>query len=195
MKKVLLVLMMVGSYAVTQAQTTAGSMMIGGGFSLSSNTTETTGDDLKSSSFSLVPTFGYFLKDNVAIGVDLGLYTDTYTNDDKETSIGFAPYARFYKFLVEDKLAIYGQGGIGFASGKYDPDGGNESNSGSFGVYVRPGFSYFFNQKWALDFQLAGISYTSYDPDKDADDDKEKSFVFGASSFNPSLGFRYFISK
>jgi hypothetical protein len=143
----------------------------------------------------LVPSAGYFVSDNFAIGVDLEFSSSKYTNDDKETSFQFSPYARFYKFLVEDKFAIYGQGGIYIESGKYDPNVGNETKTGAFGIYAAPGFAYFFNEKWSLDFQLSGLSFVSADPDKDADNDKRKSFNFGANYFNPTLGFRYFISK
>lgn len=187
--------MLIGASMAAKAQTSAGTIMLGGGFNFSSSTEETASDDLKSSSFSLVPSVGYFVSDNFAIGIDLGFNSSKYTNDDKETSFQFSPYARFYKFLAEEKFAIYGQGGVYFESGKYDPETGNETKTGAFGIYVAPGFAYFFNEKWALDLQLRGISFVSYDPDKDGDNDKEKDFNFGANSFNPTLGFRYFISK
>ncbi len=180
------------------AQIAKGSLFFGGGFNINSNKTETAADDLKSSSFSIEPSGGYFISDNLAIGLDLGFTSSTLTNEDKESEFAFGPFVRFYKFLDdESKFAIYGQGVIDFSSGKNDPNDPllNETKFGSTTVYVAPGFAYFFNKKWALDFQLRGISFTSSDPNKNVDNNKQTGFNFGASSFSPSLGFRYFISK
>lgn len=195
MKKILCLFLLVAFGMAAKAQTSAGSILLGGGFRLSSTTYETAADDLKASSFSITPSAGYFLSDNFALGVDIEFSSNKYTNDDKENDISVSPFVRFYKFLAEDKFAFYGQGNVSIASGKYDPDTGNETKTSSFGISASPGFAYFFNEKWSLDLQLAGISFRSYDPDKDGDNDKRKDFVFGASSFSPSLGFRYFIGK
>lgn len=181
--------------SVAMAQTTAGNMMIGGGFRISSSTQETAADDLKSSQFGVSPSFGYFLSDGLALGVNVGFDSYKYTNDDKQTIFSFGPFVRYYKFIADDKFAFIGTAGVNFGSGKYDPDAGNETKTSSMNVYVSPGFAYFFSPKWSLDFQLQGISFNSSDPNKDGDNDKNKSFTFGASSFSPSLGFRYFLGN
>lgn len=177
------------------AQTTTGNMMIGGSFSINSGNQETTGDDVKTSSFSITPTLGYFVADNLAVGVNVGFNSNTYFNEDKQTSFNVGPFVRYYKFIADDKFAFVADAGFNVGSGTYDSELFGERKFSNFNIYVSPGFAYFFSPKWSLDFQLSGISYNSSDPDKDNDDDKSNSFEFGLSSFNPSLGFRYFIGN
>jgi outer membrane protein len=195
MRKVVMIAIFGLLTSVAIAQTSAGNMMIGGSFRITSSTTETAADDLKSSQFGISPSFGYFLSDGLAVGVNVSFDSFKYSNDDKQTILGFGPFARYYKFIADDKFAFTGTAGFNIGSGKYDPDAGNETKTGSFNVYVSPGFAYFFSPKWSLDFQLQGISYNSNDPNKDGDNDKNNSFTFGASSFSPSLGFRYFLGN
>lgn len=178
-----------------KAQTAKGNMVIGGSFRFSSNTQQTTNDDLKSSSFGISPSFGYFVSDNFAVGVNGGFNSINYSNDDKQTSFNFGPFVRYYKFIADDKFAFTADAGFGFGSGKYDSELNVDSKTSSFNLYVSPGFAYFFSPKWSLDFQLQGISYSRNDPNKDVDNDKNANFTFGVSSFNPSLGFRYFIGN
>jgi hypothetical protein len=99
-----------------------------------------------------------------------------------------------------DKFYFMAETGLWFGSARTkntNPTNTTENKRNSISIYISPGFSYFFSDKWALDFQLAGISYTSSDPNtaSGSKDDKRNTFVFGTESFNPSLGFRYFISK
>jgi hypothetical protein len=39
------------------------------------------------------------------------------------------------------------------------------------------------------------ISMSATDPDKDSDNDKFTSFQFGLTTFSPSLGIRYYLTK
>jgi hypothetical protein len=181
--------------SAVMAQTSAGNMMIGGSFRFSSSTQETAGDDLKSSQFGISPSFGYFVSDNLAVGVNAIFDSYTYFDDDKQTVLSFGPFVKYYKFIADDKFAFTANAGFNIGSGKYDPNVGNETKTGSFNVYVSPGFAYFFSPKWSLDFGLQGIAFNTSDPNKDNDNDKSSSFTFGVSSFSPSLGFRYFIGN
>lgn len=184
------------SLGFAQAQTTAGNIMVGGTFMITSDKQETAGEDIKSSSFTFNPSVGYFIQDNLAIGADLLIRTGK-NGEDKNSAFSFGPFARYYMFTSNDKFAFYGQGGLRFGSTKIEPDGADEIKGGTFQFYISPGFAYFFNEKWALDLQLDGISYYSEDPNKDSDsdDDKESSFQFGVSSLSPRLGFRYTIGQ
>lgn len=195
MKKLVMIAIFGLLTSAAMAQTSAGNMMIGGGFRFGSSTQETGADDLKSSNFGISPTFGYFISDNLAVGVNVGYNSFNYSNDDKQTSFNFGPFVRYYKFIADDKFAFTVDAGFGIGSGTYDSELFGERKTGSFDVFVSPGFAYFFSPKWSLDFQLQGISYNTSDPNKDTDNDKGSSFNFGASSLNPSLGFRYFIGN
>ncbi|SKC66830.1 porin family protein [Ohtaekwangia koreensis] len=202
MKKLLTILLSLGAFMSTvYAQTSQGNLSFGGAIGYTSETEEDGGEDDKTSQFRFAPSVSYFIADNLAIGADLSLVTqkrdDGFGGDDKYTEIAVGPLVRYYMFTSNDKFAFYGQAGFRFGSGKYEPDGLDETKSSSFDLYISPGFSYFFNEHWALDLQLQGISYRTEDPntDGDADDDKTKTFTFGVDSFNPSLGFRYFLGN
>jgi outer membrane protein len=177
------------------AQTSQGNIMLGGGFRIQSDKQETAGEDVKTSTVQFIPSAGYFLADDLALGLNLGIFSQTQADDDKLTRFAFGPFARYYKYTSNENFAFFGEVGFLFGSEKFEPDGADEVKGSNFTFYISPGFSYFFNEKWALDLQLQGISYESSDPNKDGDDDKQSSFIFGVESFNPSLGFRYIIGE
>lgn len=195
MRKLILIALFGLFTSAVMAQTSAGNMMIGGSFSFSSTTQETGNDDIKSSSFGVNPTFGYFVSDNLAVGVNVGFGSYNYNNDDKQTNLNFGPFVRYYKFIAEEKFAFVADAGFNIGSGTYDSNLLGERKFSNFNIYVSPGFAYFFSPKWSLDFQLQGISYNTSDPNKDNDNDKSNFFTFGVSSLSPSLGFRYFIGN
>jgi outer membrane protein len=197
MKKLLSICVLaagIASYA--QAQTTAGNMMIGGTFGYRSEKEEQPLEDTKTNTLTFAPQFGYFVADNLAVGANLILESEK-VEDDKTTTLFFEPFGRYYMFTSNDKFAFYAEAGLGFGSQKFEPDGGDEVKGSIFRFRISPGFSYFFNEKWALDMELSGISYTSVNPntDSDADDDKVNTFEFGVSSLQPQLGFRYFFGN
>ncbi|WP_127123745.1 outer membrane beta-barrel protein [Chryseotalea sanaruensis] len=179
MRKVIMIAIFGLLTSVAMAQTTSGTIALGGGFRFTSN-------DPGTSSFSLSGSGGYFLKDNLMVGLDLSYSS---ANDGDNTSLGLGPFIRYYKFIADDKFAFTVDGGFVFSSDKdVDPVTGTEVSSSTFGLGVAPGFAYFFSPKWSLDFTLPGISYISYEGGG-------STISIGASTFSPSLGFRYFISK
>jgi outer membrane protein W len=214
MKKILALCAFALTVGYAQAQTTAGRMMIGGGIGYTTRTNETSFGDAKSNQLNINPQFGYFIVDNLAIGLTADYYKTKYTRPEPlalggEADITFnttiiSPFARYYVFTPNEKFAFYAEAsaGIGFSTqdnnyyNSADPTD-EDIKSKSFNARILPGFCYFFNEKWALDLQLNGISYSSNDPntDSDVEDDKTSSFTVGTSSLNPSLGFRYFIGK
>jgi len=199
MKKLLILILAVGLVIPTVwAQTTKGSFAVGGGISYNSNS-NTNEVQYKTNSFQFSPQAGYFVGDNFEVGLEFGLSTSKYGFEDdeptKNNSLSVGPFARYYKFTSNDRFAFTAQAGFSIGSGKITQPNGNEQKSGNFGIYLSPGFTYFLSEKWGLDFQLQGISFGTSDPNKDVDNNEQTYFTFGVSSFNPSLGFRYFISK
>lgn len=178
--------------SAVKAQTKSGNMMIGGGFSIASQTRQNS--DTKYSRFNFTPSFGYFVVDNFAIGAMLSLGSETNDNGTSKTvatSFSLGPVARYYMFTSNDKFAFYGQALILFGSSSYNNTPAPDSKSSSIYFNVSPGFAYFFNEHWALELQLEGLAISSSDPDKDNNDDKSTYVSFGVNSFNPTLGFRY----
>lgn len=202
MKKLLTILLSLGAFMSTvYAQTTQGNLVFGGAVGYTSQKQEDAGEDDKYSAFEFSPSVGYFVADNLAVGLDFSILSEKEDNglggDDKTTTLLVGPFVRYYKFTSNDKFAFYGQAGFGIGSRKIEPDGANETKQSAFNVYISPGFSYFFNEHWAIDLQLQGITYSTFDPntDGDADDDKETEFTFGVDSLNPSLGIRFYLGN
>lgn len=195
MKKVTILFLLLTALIITSAnaQTSQGNMMVGGTLSLSS-TSYQSNSDVGSSNITFAPGFGYFVADNLVVGANLLIgssTTDTGVNKTETTNLGFGPFARYYKFTSNDKFAFYGQASLTLASEKTDVTPGGETKASSTTFAISPGFAYFFNEHWALDFNIRGFEIKSTDPNKDADNDKNTAVVFNVSSFSPSLGFRY----
>ncbi|HPT21123.1 MAG TPA: outer membrane beta-barrel protein [Bacteroidales bacterium] len=80
------------------------------------------GDSEKIRTFNISPRSGYFVADNLAVGLDLNVSFMSYgSGDDKETTtvLGFGPFARYYKPL--DKCAPFVElgGSVGSLRNKY----------------------------------------------------------------------------
>jgi outer membrane protein len=197
MKNFILIFVLAVVTAVTSfAQTTQGSLTFGGGLRYTTSKNDYDGDQ-KNTDISFQPSAGYFVADNLAIGVTLSINSNKvdYGNTDNTTNQFLAgPFARYYKFTSNEKFAFTGEAGFLFGSSKTKYSGGTEIKGNSFDFYIAPGFTYFFSEKWGLDFQLRGITYSSNNPNKDSDI-KSSSFSFGLQSFSPSLGFRFYLGK
>ncbi len=197
MKKSILLLIALSASVAGWSQTTQGSFTFGGGarYTTNKNSYDT---NYKNNELSLQPSVGYFVADNLVAGVTLSFTSNktSYGNGDNTTNqTVVGPFARYYKFTSNDRFAFTGEVGFLFGGNKYKPDIGNDTKGSSFNFYIAPGFTYYLNEKWGLDLQLRGITYTKNDPNKDVDNDDSSSFSFGLQSFSPSLGFRYYMSK
>lgn len=200
MKKLLpVIIVMIASLIESNAQTSQGSLSFGGSIGVTNSKDEDAGEDTQNFQFRFQPSAGYFVIDNLMVGLNLSLTVekedDGLGGDDKVNTFLVGPFARYYKFTSNEKFAFFGQAGMQFGTRTNRPDGQNESKEGSFNIYLSPGFSYFFNEHWAMDLTLEGISFSSYDPNKDNDNDKYTEFNFGVSSLNPQIGVRFFIGN
>ena len=174
----------------TTAQTSQGNMLAGGNIGVT--TTSIDANDIKSTTLSLSPEFGYFISDGLAVGAILSLNSTSISNgtDQTFTTFGIGPFARYYMFTSNEAFAFFAQGSLIFSSTKQET-GPTITKSSAVIFAIAPGFAYFFNEHWALQLQLAGISFQSTDPNKDVGNDKQTTFSIGVSSLSPNLGFRY----
>lgn len=200
MKKIMYaILAMMFIAPATWAQTTQGSKSVGGGFEYYSSKQENPFYGVyESSSFEIMPQAGYFIIDNLEVGVLLNYTSGKFGYEEldptKNSSFSVGPFARYYKFTSNERFAFTGTFSVSFGSGKTTYPNSSESKTGNMGVFISPGFTYFLSEKWGLDFQLQGIGFSSNDPNKDVDDNSSKTITFGVSSFTPSIGFRFFIN-
>jgi hypothetical protein len=187
MKKAGLMMTFVLFAFIGKAQTQSGGFLVGGGMSFSSTSFQSGADT--QTNFEIHPKVGYFIADNIALGLDLGYGASG--GRDKATTFEVGPFIRFYKPLGESSFYFYGEGNIRAGFGKSAAE--VKSSTVYFGV--SPGIAYFFNDKFSLDFAFEGISYEVVDPNKDNDRDRRNIFTFGLDSFKPTLGFYYFFGR
>ncbi|MDX1904263.1 MAG: outer membrane beta-barrel protein [Thermonemataceae bacterium] len=226
MKKItfLAIALFVASAVTSFAQTTKGTVYLGGGlgFTTSSSKNKFEGggvtvesDGPKSTTFSLVPGVGFFVADKLALGLDLSLdfgSTKIFDGDDEiknsYNQISFTPYVRKY-FMMGDNFGFTGALGlgVGFGSSKLETSSGGVTVSAdgpkttSFQFGVVPGLVFFPTSKVGLEasFGFVGASIISSKQDTAGGTDKSTTTEFGlsANSITPtfSFGFRYYLTK
>lgn len=178
---------------LTYGQTSSGNMMVGGGLEFESVSYKN-GSSNNESNVTFSPSFGYFVSDNLAVGATLvvGSYRDGTGSGKTVTSrFGLGPFARYYIPTSNDRFCFFGQAQLTFISGKTDPPSGRVTKSNEIDFALSPGFAYFFNDHWAVEFAIRGFGIRSVNPDTDEDDGKYTEVGFGLNSLSPSIGFRY----
>lgn len=174
MKKLLLA-SAIALFASVQAQTEKGSWVVSGktGIGFNSATTKYSAqghsvDGPEVSTFSVTPSVGYFVIDNLAVGVDLG-FTSTKTTfknsdldvnyEDKQQLFSILPNATYY-FATATKARPYLGAGIGYGSlTASDIFSGDQTTKGGFLWGVKGGLVYLLNSTVGLDL---GVGYNSF---------------------------------
>jgi len=210
MKKVILIAMACFAIITCQSQTEKGKMFIGGLINFSDGNTsyyDTSGltGTSKNYHFQITPNYGYFIKDNFAIGVNLNYLTQSTTNDNTNNSAaninytqtkniyGAGVFARYYKKLIGNFMFI-ANGSIAY---NYEVDGEtgisdpiNENNKiNSFNVTITPGLVYFISPKFGLETTFGNLNY-SYSSTKNNDTSSQSKI--NTSNFGLNLDFSAF---
>ena len=102
MKKFYLTLAAVAALTfASQAQTEKGKFIVGGGLGFDTESVKDT--DNKSTSFNIMPSAGYFVADNIAVGVGLGYQwnkaeynAESSIAEQASSSFAVAPFGRWY---------------------------------------------------------------------------------------------------
>src|ERR1044071_424015 len=101
-----LILFLLAVTFAARAQTSQGSMTVGGDVSIQS-TSVSGGGSTTSTSFS--PSFGYFINDRLLLGAALGVTNTSVSGGGASTNtFSIAPFIRFYKFTADEKFAFFG---------------------------------------------------------------------------------------
>ncbi|TGE14933.1 autotransporter outer membrane beta-barrel domain-containing protein [Hymenobacter elongatus] len=186
MKKFICAAALLGGTALTtHAQTTAGTVLLGGSFGFASGTTKntssfsTSAQETKSSSYSLAPRVGYFLADNLAVGLQLDFsrskskYTSAavpnqsaYNTESTSTGYQIGPFVRYYKMLG-DKAGFYGQLMAGYSRSEGESTTEtpfalhSEQKSKGYYASFTPGFVFFPTDKLGLEVSVGNLGYGS----------------------------------
>ncbi|WP_330442069.1 porin family protein [Flavobacterium sp. C4GT6] len=194
MKKVLLSLAAVFAFGLANAQETENNGFAKGDVFLSGSvgfSSESTGD-VKTNGFNITPSAGYFVSENIAVGLSLG-YTSTKDEapnreDIKYSEFGIGAFGRYY-FTPANKFSLFGQLGVGYQNGKYE-QGSTEVKSDGFNVAVAPGINYFVSEHFALEATFGILSYSTSKPDFDGAESTD-NFDFGVNLDNINFGIVY----
>jgi hypothetical protein len=182
MNKLLYLAILSGAATTAQAQTAipAGTILLGGGIGYSHQTqkaeilignTPSTGQSVRSQ-FLLAPSVGYFIADNLAIGLDLG-YTASknkftsaitgVTNSlDPNTTLRVGPYVQYYKML-SDQFGILGTLAAGYqhgvTNGYVTPSVTYQTKTNGYYAKLTPGLIFFPIPKLGISASIGSLAY------------------------------------
>ena len=164
--------------------------------------------EIKGSSFAVMPSAGYFVTNNIVLGVSLGyirtkadayLVLEDYYEDYEQLTNTFSAdaFGRYY-FTPANNFSIFGQVSAGFATSKRELSDTNiEYKNNGFGAAFAPGVSYFVSQHLALEASFGIISYTSVTPKtinglgQETEEDSADNFNVGLNMSNIYFGLIY----
>lgn len=199
MKKILLSLVAVAALTFgANAQTEKGKIILGGNVSF--NSTKVDGASKADVKFSVIPSVGYFVGNNFAIGTGVGYDYDKSVSEGAQVgAFKVAPFGRYYVNLT-DQFKFFGQLSVPLAFGTLkdvEANGDTGSKLGtttSIGVNVAPGFAFFPNKKIGIEFSVNGLGYQNFSVKEEATGAKLKSNSFGleADTFAPKLGVQFY---
>lgn len=194
MKKLLLFAAITFLSYTVNAQTEKGKWIISGSTSISYATTNLTleldgeeiSDDTKGSVFSLTPSVGYFVINNLAVGLDLSFASTN--NDNGTTDVTTSSFSSIiggtYYFEAGDKFKPF----VGLGAGLITTSSGDDDALKSNGLALRGrgGLAYFVNQSLSIDFSVLYLNTNQKN--------KENSdLVSKNSSIAVGLGFSLFL--
>ncbi|BAV10383.1 Outer membrane protein beta-barrel domain-containing protein [Filimonas lacunae] len=181
MKKVLLFASILFAGVAANAQINKGQWLAGGTLGFSSSKA----GDNKTTNINLNPNAGYFVINNLAVGLEADYGYSKYKTkvagadfSTKTTSIGAAPFVRYYVLPTAQKTNVFVHGAYAFGSTKSD-----DASSVSFNAFkFAAGPAFFLTPSVALE---ASVYYQSQKAKYDA----ERTNTFGlAVGFQVHLG-------
>ena len=148
--------------------------------------------DVKDNTFSFSPKAGYFVTENIAVGVALGLTTTKNevpnVEDFKTNMFEVGAFGRYY-FTPAKQFSIFGELGANFESSKAE-QGSNELKNNGFNLGVAPGISYFVSDCLSLEASFGVLNYSTNEDDIDGAESTD-SFNFGLNLSDINFGITY----
>ncbi|KFF21825.1 outer membrane beta-barrel protein [Chryseobacterium sp. JM1] len=204
-------------FGLSNAQIAKGTTYISGQVGYSQK--ENNNDDSKVESFKVLPTVGYFVGTNLAVGLGVGYKNDKttettknslITSEDKNTESAFvvAPFVRKY-WTIADKLYIFGQLEVPMEFGQVKEEGtstttiggstttastSTKSNYTSIGVNIKPGLDYFLNKNWSIEATFGEFGYNTSKFDVDGAK-SVNNYKFGLNLSAVTFGVKYVFAK
>ncbi|MCX2476718.1 outer membrane beta-barrel protein [Pedobacter sp. MC2016-05] len=198
MKKLLLsVVAVAGLVYGANAQTEKGKVILGGNVGF--NSTKVEGAAKSDVSFSVVPSVGYFVDNNFAIGTGVGYnYNKQVSENSLNQAFVVAPFGRYYVGLSE-QFKFFGQLSVpmAFGNNKIVNDNGDTgarvASTTSIGVNIAPGFAFFPTKRIGIEVSVNGLGYNNLNVKNEITGGEVSSNSFGleANTFAPKLGVQF----
>ena len=186
-KKVILIIMACFAIITCQSQTEKGKILVGAllNFSMSNTTnydTSYVSNTNKNYQISINPYYGYFIKENLAIGIRLK-YLKNYSESNKTDNIGFSTnstqnnityqggiFVRYYT-KITGNLMFVTNGDLAYS---YETDKSEnlqipstiDNKITKYSISITPGLVYFISPKFGLETTFGSLNY-SYSTTKD----------------------------
>ncbi|NAS31048.1 outer membrane beta-barrel protein [Flavobacteriaceae bacterium R38] len=188
MKKILLGAFMLFS-VMLQAQEEENQGFQKGDFFISGNVSFSTFNnsdiDVDVTSFSILPSVGYFISDHFALGASLGYSSTknetafTETTDNSFTGGVFGQYV----FTPAKKFSFTGTLALNYLNTDFDTPGGGDASIDTFQASLAPGIYYFLSKSFAITSSVGVLSYQNIGGDADA-----SSFTLSLNPDNLNFG-------
>lgn len=193
MKKFYLTLAAVAALTfASQAQTEKGKFIVGGGLGFDTESIKDTDD--KSTSFNIMPSAGYFVSDNIAVGLGLGYQWNKVEDGTDEATTGVftvAPFGRWYS--ANGPVRFFGQLSVPMGWGNLKENDDKIGNVSSYGVELAPGIVYFPTSKIGLEFKVRGLYYNSSNVEPTGGTKTTvNTFGLNANSLAPTVGVQFY---
>ncbi|WP_022825798.1 hypothetical protein [Hymenobacter norwichensis] len=226
-KSVSSILLLGTAIGTAQAQTEAGKLLVSGQVNYYQSKGESTSttpsgsvanvqQDSKQSSFNFAPQIGFFVADNLALGIRGSVGSgknietrndngspNTYHRNDRTKGATIGPFVRYYKMLGE-RVAFYGQLAGGYQrqiqnNSSYYSGINNEEyysseakSTGGFAT-LSPGFVFFPTPKLGLELTVGGLSYTASKSEStfQSNQSYQTNYEGTSSSFGANFGLQY----
>ena len=213
-KLILLASLAAGSQSVQAQSIAAGTISLGGSIGYFQNTEKSEfkapngdiyTDERAYSQFQFSPSAGYFVVDNLAVGLNMG-YTATRDKNtrtgprttnpaalDARTTLRVGPYVQYYK-MVTEQFGVLGTLGAGYQS-SFSPffvnSGGNsnavvEAKAKGYYASLTPGVIFFPIPKFGISASIGGVGYDRVGVKRSDDIDGESQTE---SNFGTRFGF------
>ncbi|QNH62189.1 outer membrane beta-barrel protein [Hymenobacter sediminicola] len=177
-----------------QAQISAGTVLLGGNLGYRQQKAKVGATNFRPAyedrlrQISISPTAGYFVADNLVVGVQLNWQRDAHKypaivpvvinpgpgpatadvlyGESTMRRLQVGPFARYYKF-IGSKAAFYGQLGAGYSVTNYEDEppvyiGNSDTKISGFYGQLSPGVVYFPTPLFALAVSLRGLTYQHF---------------------------------
>lgn len=137
--------------------TAKGSFLINGTVNVFNTTRKVNDDKADAFTIEVAPKAGYFVIENLAVGLELNIFSNSETQEDdifgdietKNTGFGIGPFARYYL-----DSGFFGEALVGLGSQKTTLESGSgdaELKSSVFGFRIGAGYAFFLGDHVAIE--------------------------------------------